>query len=606
MWGQGLREEQKFERKAVREIGQLLGRESTIAANYAHSGAPIRVPRDPECDPECKHIKYVDTYPTLFDAKLSTTGRNEFEKDFIENNIQDRSRQFGEIPSPFPTISYQVQQVDQTIANSAELLILNGGANDIDFELFLNPQHKRTNFLEYFDPLLKDSLYGRVKSLIRQARDKFPRAVILYTGYFSPFAPGHSNREMKSLFQFLSGEPFYKMIINNYVNLKDVDELVVEAQHRSQIGLSRSLYWIRKAIAESAADANLGGPGILFIHPQFGADNTVFESNSFFHSEYIVPRVKDPVKQAREQNNFRAGQDNKIKSLARLLKGLRFKGELNEDVTIETVSTNSEIIVKAKELLSELNGPGRLRKALQEMVEHERTVDNEKKVIIYKKDYDDVRKFLVEEIDRIRHVRIASFLHPNEKGAQRYANILVKRFRERHHHVNLNVDIVKFRNREGSFQDEKAKNILSQYNLASYNLGPALVSQIMLVDSIALEVTSASDSAGTMYDPLFLNLGNGNRWQLNFGLKYVSFGALKPGTTDLFTIDGLGLHLSSITKFTIERRKTSLSSLDALRSADPWKPSKISLFLNGIEVFSVPFFSNLSRNDELRFPYPKI
>jgi hypothetical protein len=66
---------------------------------------------------------------------------------------------------------------------------------------------------------------------------------------------------------------------------------------------------------------------------------------------------------------------------------------------------------------------------------------------------------------------------------------------------------------------------------------------LMLVDSIALEVTTAADSTADMFDDIFLNLGGEHRWQLNFP--------------------------------------------------------------NGMEVFSVPFFGNLTRKGTLTFPYPR-
>jgi len=296
MWGQGLRERQKFSRLSVQEIGQLLGREASIEVNLSHSGAAIRL-GSPDCSPKCMRRQFADTYPTLFQSTHTKRRLN----DFIENNVQDRAVLFGEIPSAFPTISYQIEKIDQTTGQSIELVLMNGGVNDIDFEDYLTPTEHRDNFIQYFDPLLEEYFYKRARSLIRQAREKFPVAVLIYTGYVSPFAPGHSDAQVRNLFEHLQGAADWKVYINKHPvkdTFKKVDQLVLEAQHRSQFGLTRSLYWLRKAIAEANADSRLRGPGILFVHPGFTEKNTVFEVDSLFHPYYKIPEIKDPSSKA--------------------------------------------------------------------------------------------------------------------------------------------------------------------------------------------------------------------------------------------------------------------------------------------------------------------
>jgi hypothetical protein len=147
---------------------------------------------------------------------------------------------------------------------------------------------------------------------------------------------------------------------------------------------------------------------------------------------------------------------------------------------------------------------------------------------------------------------------------------------------------------------------------------------LLLVDSIALEVTTADNSEADMFDDIFLNLGGEHRWQLNFPYRVIPLSSnglqpvflkilhsqFEPGATDLFTIDARGIHLGSITQFTIERRVSPVvepfaKGLLADFSNGEWRPSKITLYINGTEVFSVPFFGNLTRNGTLTFPYPR-
>jgi len=600
MWGQGLRGRQKFSNNAVEEIGRLLGREARIEIDLSHSGAPINAASE-SCDLKCKRKKFVDTYPTLFGAKLSTTGMSEAEAAFVNDNDQSKSVLYGEIPSTFPTINSQLDQVPQNIANEAELLILNGGANDLDFEELLNPEEHQANFVKHYDPLLKEYTYSRVKSLLRQARDKFPKAVILFTGYFSPFYPGRSSASLRNLFEHMSGQDRWKVWTNKrIIELKNIDQLVLEAQHRSLFSLARGLHWTRKAVAESNNDPRLKGPGILFIHPQFGPENAVFEPNSFFHPYYKLSQIRDPAKEHRENNIIRKGFQSMMENLAKdLILVVPFAN--NNFFTADDITVPIAIKRKASLLLSRLDGPGRLIKALRPLTENRASFD----------ELLEGRNALVEDIQRINRAKMGSFLHPSEKGAARYTGVIVKRYNERLKNVNLNNDIVKFANVEGISETQKVTKIFQRYGLSEFNISPENASQLMLIDSIALEVETSTDSEKNMFDDIYLNLGNNNKWKLNFPYRYISkvpFKILheqfKPGTHDLFTIDGMGMHLSSISQFTIERKK-AINEDNNLIGKGGWRPSKVTLYLNGIQVFSVPFFSVLDRNDELQFPYPK-
>jgi hypothetical protein len=302
----------------------------------------------------------------------------------------------------------------------------------------------------------------------------------------------------------------------------------------------------------------------------------VFGKNSFFHNKYTSSSVNDPIKNLRTQNIPRIDKKNEF---------LNMYGSL---------FLNKESPDKAKTLLKNLDGSIDLANSLKAYISDPGNSDVEKRL----------KKKLEEEISRINRAQIASFSHPNEKGAERYANVIVKRYFERIKNINLNNDISKFADVKGTNEIEKLKHIMSRYNLQTYNTNPLCASQLMLVDSIALEVKTARESQKEMYDDIFLNLGNGNRWQMNYPLhlestviKRTLYEHFKPSTKDLFTIDGLGVHLSSITQFTIEREKKAGKGAS-------WKPTQITLYLNGINVFTTQFFSVLDRNGKIRLPYP--
>jgi hypothetical protein len=597
MWGQGLRDEDKFAFKSAQAIGQLLGRQVDIVINTARSGACIRAGRT-EAEAKRKRAEFVATYPSMFKSR-------KLRDDFIENNIQEVAILLHpENPATFPTISYQVQRVPDEIGRTINLVIIDGGVNDLDFQEFLNPDKHRSNFVRHYDPLIEEYFYLRTRSLLRQAREKFPHAVIVLTGYYTPFAPGVSNGAIKDLFEHESGEAGWLIWLNdNIIELENVDQLVREAQIRSQYAASRGLDWARRVVAEANADPILRGPGILFVNPQFGPGNTVFARNSFMHREYEVSKVKDAAKQIRENNCPRIEHDVEMVNALNLLLEDLFaednKGPFTKD--------------DARRLREKLDGPLALLDALRRLEANPANVNNIRDAIAA----------LSADLKRISNVRRASFIHPNEKGAQRYANVIVKRYTERHHRIRLRDDIVKLQKKPGS-QPASLKQGLHRFGLPSQSSLRA-ITQLMLVDSVRVTVDTAEDSAVQMLDDIFLNLGGSNRWQLNFPPHLIptakdqvpfTFKKLQPvfepGSRDVFTFDARGTHLSSITQFTLERRvnpfvaaSIDLSLLPLDFSKGIWKPTRITLQLNGIVVFDVPFFSNLSRGSELTFGYPR-
>ena len=88
-----------------------------------------------------------------------------------------------------------------------------------------------------------------------------------------------------------------------------------------------------------------------------------------------------------------------------------------------------------------------------------------------------LKKVLVSELEsemaRIVNARRASFLHPNEKGALRYSNVIVKRYMERVRNLNLDNDLPKFRDPKsltGSDQTEKTNHVLRRYGLQQFTV----------------------------------------------------------------------------------------------------------------------------------------
>jgi len=401
MWGQGLAEPEKFTTIACREIGIRLNR-PVNKTNFARSGSQIDVTSKLQKD------TFLNTYPHLF-------GSANEKHNFITVNDQTAATRLPfELPCTFPTVLWQIEHLSSEFRKEIDILFLNGGANDFDFPYYLDPTHHRDDFLQYFEPLFEEYFCGRVSNLIRKAREKFPKALIIYTGYYSPFAFGISDGELKDFFYEEERTSSAKRFINEYLwNKTDVTELVAEAQIRSQHGLTRSLHWIRKAISGITANQALGDPGVIFANPMFLEENTVFAKDTFVFNQPFD--ANDPMHILRKNACPRIEHVDDFELLY-----LYVKDSNPHPIVID------KALSAIKRLRESLNGP-------QVLIEILNKPNN---------DWDDsdrktVQSEIESELDRIKAALRASFLHPNEKGAKQYADVIVERFEKYHHHIHV-------------------------------------------------------------------------------------------------------------------------------------------------------------------------
>jgi len=181
IWGQGLREVEKFSTTALKEIARLAGRQLDVERNLSRSGAQILEGQD-ETQRRAKRQEYVDTYPSRYNSQ-------KLRDDFVLRN--DQLVTFflpSEVPNTFPTITFQVGVVSEAIGKGIDIVLLDGGVNDIDFETYLNPFEAEGNFIAAFDGMFQEVFDRRVRELLLSARRRFPNALLIYTGYFLPFS----------------------------------------------------------------------------------------------------------------------------------------------------------------------------------------------------------------------------------------------------------------------------------------------------------------------------------------------------------------------------------------------------------------------------------
>ena len=146
MWGQGLTEDLKFATLVKNWVGsQLPGREVSFQ-NFAHSGAII-----------------------------------------LQNATGDAAGVYGsEVPEDYPSINGQLDRALATFStrgitrSEIDLVLLNGGANDVKLTNILNPFASTGSVSD----LTRDRLTARMNSLLPRAVGLFPNSKVIVPGYY--------------------------------------------------------------------------------------------------------------------------------------------------------------------------------------------------------------------------------------------------------------------------------------------------------------------------------------------------------------------------------------------------------------------------------------
>lgn len=201
-WGQGLLPAHKYSTLVATALGVAAGPEI-----YAHSGAVI--------DP---------------------TGS-------LGSTVAPCSRISSEIPLSAPTIRAQVK----TVANpqTVDLVLLNGGINDVDIRRILNPL-TRTGELAHW---IQSDCYVGMKILLGEAVQTFtsPSARIVVTGYY-PILSDQSDRSLIKDFLSLFGIALPFNLAPDPL-LTRITQLCLQFWHQSDQALA-------KAASETATQLN--------------------------------------------------------------------------------------------------------------------------------------------------------------------------------------------------------------------------------------------------------------------------------------------------------------------------------------------------------------
>jgi lysophospholipase L1-like esterase len=225
MWGNGLREEDKFSARVARAIEESLNRR-VIREVYAVSGAAIE---------------------PLEDDKICLLGCT------------------GEAPRYFTSI--RLQALSMLSPESMDLLLVDGCGNDISLSTILSPLDET----EGIAAAAEEFCYEAMTKLLYIIRVRAPQAPIVVTGYF-PFLSEKSDLSKLGTWAQSQGIDLGKP--------EDYAELAHNVVANSEVFVEASTENLERAVEYAAAQRTDDGP-IVFADAGFTADNATFAADAW-------------------------------------------------------------------------------------------------------------------------------------------------------------------------------------------------------------------------------------------------------------------------------------------------------------------------------------
>jgi lysophospholipase L1-like esterase len=294
MWGQGLLERDKFWFLTKQWLENETGRK--IAARVeAHSGATIIWRNDQK-------------YP----------------KDRLTNLN-------GELNVSTPTVLQQVENAAKYYDGNSirrqdvDLVLVNGGANDLGIANLLNPFRKESWLKKKTSEIFGEDM----PKLLESVYSAFPQARIVVTGYYPAISADTSTEHICNLIKSVSGIDHYERIINKFLKFlgvknrrfdacastfvrENVDELVKTLSFLSTLWLDESNRYLQQAVNDLNEKYPLySSTGVdrrraIFVKAPFGSKNAYAAPETYLWQVVLgdVPgnyKTNDVFYQLREQ-----------------------------------------------------------------------------------------------------------------------------------------------------------------------------------------------------------------------------------------------------------------------------------------------------------------
>ncbi len=262
LWGQGLRPEQKMTSLA----NQTLASGTAECIMLAHSGAVIGEGLNPP--------------------------RSPFPSDI-----------FREVPQPYPTIHQQAEDLTNR-PDTIDLVLINGGSNDVGFTYILNP----LTDLEELKTLTHLFFHQHLARLLRAVAARCPNAKIIVVGQY-PVLSRWSEIGLVDLFlRGLFVHPGGTGGLNDLFAALGLTQLSVKDR---VVDLS-ILFWRESNLAIQAAVNELGSPRIKMAIAPVTEEHAALTQDPWLWGLTHLLEPQDPMEQARRvpcdqstQNPFR-------------------------------------------------------------------------------------------------------------------------------------------------------------------------------------------------------------------------------------------------------------------------------------------------------------
>ncbi len=592
MWGQGLDHSRKFATLAAASLAQARGRTPNLKV-LAHSGAAMKTTRE-------QRDRFVNWFPHLFgsdEAKSQFLGLPNAGTEFVPDE-RPAEQLHGEIPRFFPTVHHQLRSIPEAEAAALDLLLLTGGANDLDFESIFTTGG---DFVAKLDGQYERIFHNDIHELIVAARQRCPRAQIVLTGYYSAFSPDSNFNDVRDLFlavqdkkteydalttvrlvATLTSAFLVAFILHVILNEADdkIKAAVELARATSETGESRGNYWMRRAVTEISDNPAIRGPGIVFAAPGFRPENCLFAPASLIWQRFDQNKLDDDQRSARAENCPRNRMRDRMADTASRNELAAFPPH--------TQLAPADLI----DLHNALDGPVSLLEALEALAKKPDDFQFREKVT------DQLRN----DVNRIDLTRIASLFHPNRAGAKRYASVIHKRAEELRQSTSLRERVLAFM---PPGLPPAPLEIGRSFRRLGLDPAPGVRSCIPHAEPDVLCLTVRTHvTSGLLTSDVYLDLGAaGKRLKLRHLLTEDLVGGLKlnphfkPGKTDVFTIDVAGqLRIGDITQLVIDIGKERKNAV--------WRPEAVTLSIDGREVHQHLFPSppDVSSTLDLQFP----
>jgi lysophospholipase L1-like esterase len=189
----------------------------------------------------------------------------------------------GEVPTSFPTI---IQQCDESPDTDVDLVIVNGGINDIDVRYILNPFTEADDLIDVTTRFCGTDM----TTLLRRVSGRFPRARIAVTSYY-PILTRDSQFPLYQDFTLTLGMPVSPL--TRFIDSNLIFDRIVRNCSLFYETSTRAL----EAAVESANAA--AGGRIVFAHPAFASDNAALAPNAWLFGIRGDLLPEDPMAAAR-------------------------------------------------------------------------------------------------------------------------------------------------------------------------------------------------------------------------------------------------------------------------------------------------------------------